>query len=171
MQRNLPSNAGVVCLRFEGAVDPVVVQVALLHLERASFRKVADRLAQKRIFRVATELLQNMLHHALPAAVCTFTVHMAPDRWTLWACNPASQASGDLLTARWAELNAASEVELRVRERDALSLEVRSDHGGGGLGLFEILRRADGGVFYDCLSCDNGTAAVEFTAHILIPHE
>jgi alkaline phosphatase D len=52
-----------------------------------------------------------------------------------------------------------------------LADEMRSEHGGGGLGLFEILRRADGGVQFECLSFDNGTAAVEFTAHILIPHE
>jgi hypothetical protein len=135
-------------------MDPVLVQVVLVHLERTSFRKVADRLAQKRIFRVATELLQNMLHHALPAAECVFTVEVRADRWTLVARNPLSVETGDKLAARWEELTSAP-----------------YEHGGGGLGLYEILRRADGGVNCECLSFDNGTAAVEFTAHILIPHE
>jgi hypothetical protein len=152
-------------------MDPVLVQVVLVHLERTSFRKVADRLAQKRIFRVATELLQNMLHHALPATSCVFTVEVRRDRWTLVARNPLSVETGEKLAARWEELTSAPYEALRERERDALAEEVRSEHGGGGLGLYEILRRADGGVNCECLSFDNGTAAVEFTAHILIPHE
>jgi len=171
MQRDQATASGVEWLRFEGTVDPAVVQVALVHLERTTFRKVADRLAQKRIFRVATELLQNMLHHGLPQGTCTFSVHGTQERWVLKASNPVLPPSGAHLTARWDALIAEPEGALRARERDALSVEVRSEHGGGGLGLYEILRRADGGVFYDCLSFDNGTAVVEFTAHILTPHE
>lgn len=158
-------------MRLQGAMDPALVHLALFHLERTSFRKVGDRLAQKRIFRVATELLQNMVHHGLPSGECTFRVHMEKDRWTLIARNPVLPSTGEWLTTRWSQMASDSEHALRVRERDALAEEVRSNHGGGGLGLFEILRRADGGVIYNCLSFDDGTTAVEFTAHILIPHE
>jgi hypothetical protein len=152
-------------------MDPTLVHVALVHVERLSFRKVGDRLAQKRVFRVATELLQNMLHHGLPASECTFEVRAVQGKWTLVARNPVPPETSAWLQARWEELQAHPESELRLRERDALAENVRSVHGGGGLGLFEILRRADGGVQLDCLSFGNGTAAVEFTAHILIPHE
>jgi hypothetical protein len=152
-------------------MDAALVHVVLVHIERSSFRKVADRLAQKRVFRVATELLQNMLHHALPGSECTFEVRVDPGSWKLTARNPTSPETSVWLRERWETLHAQPEGELRDREREALAEEVRSTHGGGGLGLFEILRRSDGGVQMECLSFGNGTAAVEFTAHILIPHE
>ena len=165
-----PLNAGKL-LQFQGAIDPALVHVVLVHVERASYRKVGDRLAQKRVFRVATELLQNMLHHALPGSECAFEVIAGRGMWTFVARNPVSPAASSELRARWDELRTTPEVDLRQRERESLADEMRSEHGGGGLGLFEILRRADGGVQFECLSFDNGTAAVEFTAHILIPHE
>jgi hypothetical protein len=87
------------------------------------------------------------------------------------ARNPVLPETSTWLETRWNELLNFPHSDLRDRERETLADDVRSDHGGGGLGLFEILRRADGGVHLDCLSCGNGTAAVEFTAHILIPHE
>lgn len=108
----------------------------------------AQSLQKKRMIRVAVELLQNMHHHAVPnASLPRFTVYSTEsETWRIEASNAINPTHVIALQKTWETLKSKCKNELRAMQREKLAGESRSDHGGGGVGLNEILRKAAGRV-------------------------
>lgn len=108
----------------------------------------AQSLQKKRMIRVAVELLQNMHHHAVPnASLPRFTVYSTEsETWRIEASNAINPTHVIALQKAWETLKSKCKNELRAMQREKLAGESRSDHGGGGVGLNEILRKAAGRV-------------------------
>ena len=69
------------------------------------------------------------------------------------------------LQQTWETLKSKCQNELRSMQREKLAGDARSEHGGGGVGLNEILRKADGRVDMN-IENQAGIARVTFSAEI-----
>jgi hypothetical protein len=106
----------------------------------------AGVLQRKRIIHIAIELLQNLHHHAgEPVEGITFRIDaFTSGIWRLRTKNRISQHDAMILQDRWEQLKKLETADLRQAQRDQVAQEERSSHGGGGIGLNDILRKADG---------------------------
>ena len=128
----------------------------------------AQSLQKKRMIRVAVELLQNMHHHAIPnASLPRFTVYSTEsETWRIEASNAIHPTHVIALQKAWETLKSKCKNELRAMQREKLAGESRSDHGGGGVGLNEILRKAAGRVEMN-IENQAEVTRVTFSAEIL----
>ena len=129
----------------------------------------AGMLQRKRIIHIAIELLQNLHHHAVkPVEGTTFMIEESkPGIWRLKTKNRISEHDASVLQDRWAQLKNLGAADLRQAQRDQVALEERSSHGGGGIGLNDILRKADGQAEMQ-ISEEGKHVFVTFTAELPI---
>ena len=113
------------------------------------------------------ELLQNMHHHAIPdPSHPRFTIYSTASKsWRIEASNAIDATHATDLQETWETLKSKCKHELRAMQRDKLAGESRSDHGGGGVGLNEILRKAAGRVDMN-IENQAEVARVTFSAEI-----
>jgi len=127
----------------------------------------AQPLQKKRAISVTVELLQNMHHHAIShASPPRFTVYSTDsDTWRIEASNAVNPNHVQALKESWESLKSKCKNELRSLQREKLAGESRSDHGGGGVGLNEILRKTAGHVDMN-IENQAEVARVTFSAEI-----
>lgn len=152
--------------QFAGKVTEAVSEVLLSALESRVVALNVPRLTGKRILRIAIEMLHNLHHHAPEAHVCGFRVHSSPQGWWIASRNEVDDATQLALVARHAELKALKPEDLRDYQRDVLNADGRSAHGGGGVGLIEIMRRSERNLALNTHPLTGGKWIVELTAYI-----
>ena len=132
--------------QWNGAVHDESTRFVIHWMEERLEALNSSTLQRKRIVRVAIEMLQNLHHHAVePKAEVTFAVHeQSNSHWILFSknCIPLDQCSA--LNQRWESLKALCNQELRKQQRNQIASDDRSLHGGGGVGLNEIIRKSEG---------------------------
>jgi len=133
-------------LQWNGAIQDHTTNFLMRWMESRLDQIGAQSLQKKRMIRVTVELLQNMHHHAIPhASLPRFTVYSTDsESWRIEASNAIDPTHVTALQDAWETLKSKCKYELRAMQRDKLARESRSDHGGGGVGLNEILRKAGG---------------------------
>lgn len=133
---------------WSGAVHDQTTRFIIEWMENRLDQLTSPALPKKRAVRVAVELLQNMHHHACPGSQqAVFEIHsIADDVWRLSTTNALTREKALALSETWTDLKAMCLEQLRTVQREKIAKDQRSEHGGGGVGLNEILRKADGHV-------------------------
>ena len=140
--------AGVVEFHWSGAVHDHTTRFIIEWMENRLGQLASPALQKKRAVRVAVELLQNMHHHACPSNEQPYFEirRSAAGMWKLSTSNALPQNKAHALSEAWNDLKAMCLHQLRSEQREKIAKDARSEHGGGGVGLNEILRKADGQV-------------------------
>ena len=154
-------------LQWSGAIQDHTTDFLMRWMESRLDQIGAQSLQKKRMIRVAVELLQNMHHHAIPhSSLPRFAVYSTESAsWRIEASNAVDPTHVTALKESWEELKSKCKNELRAMQRDKLAGESRSEHGGGGVGLNEILRKAAGHVDMN-IENQAEVARVTFSAEI-----
>ena len=154
-------------LQWNGAIQDHTTDFLMRWMESRLNQIGAQSLQKKRMIRVAVELLQNMHHHAIPdPSHPRFTIYSIQSKsWRIEASNAIDATHATDLQETWETLKSKCKHELRAMQRDKLAGESRSDHGGGGVGLNEILRKAAGRVDMN-IENQAEVARVTFSAEI-----
>ncbi|HBP44629.1 MAG TPA: hypothetical protein DD635_01910 [Flavobacteriales bacterium] len=157
-----PTKQVAVELQWKGTITNCTTDFVMQWMETRLDTIGAHSLQKKRIIRVAIELLQNMYHHALPNGhQPEFIIYTtSSSSWQIEACNAIDQNKLKDLEQTWESLKTKHQSQLRSMQREKLAGASRSNHGGGGVGLNEILRKANGQVD---LSVENKAEAVLIT--------
>ena len=154
-------------LQWSGAIQNQTTDFLMQWMETRLDQVGAQSLQKKRLIRVAIELLQNMHHHAIshdpqPEFAIYATASAA---WRIETSNAIDSRSAAELQQTWETLKSKCQNELRSMQREKLAGDARSEHGGGGVGLNEILRKANGRVDMN-IENQAGIARVTFSAEI-----
>lgn len=143
----MPDSEGTVEAYWNGKVDDHAIEHLLEWLEERLTTLNTPKLQHKRIIRVAVELLQNLHHHACGDSSLTYFRALKQGvLWTLQTQNEISNTQSTILQERMNLLTAMSTDRIRTEQLDLLSSGNRSNHGGGGVGLHEIIRKSNGQV-------------------------
>jgi hypothetical protein len=154
-------------LQWLGPIGESSIQYILQWLEARLQHTTCQPLQKKRLIRLVVELLQNLHHHAHSDSKHTrFHMVSSEDVWSVAAENELTRTQQENLTQRWSQLMLLSPEEWRITQREKLASGHRSSHGGGGIGLNEILRKAEGRVEMKFSAIDSTTTVVQFVAHI-----
>lgn len=138
---------GLACeLEWIGEVQDQSTKFLVHWMEDRLEQLQAGALQRKRLIRVAIEMLQNLHHHAQqPVEGKSFAIYSnGSTAWTLQTRNRILPEQQGPLDARWNELKSMCQNSLRRAQRIRVAQEARSDHGGGGVGLNDMLRKSDG---------------------------
>lgn len=156
-------------LEWNGPIKVQTTHFIMEWMENRLDQLDSPGLLKKRMVRVAVELLQNMHHHAaIGQESAKFEVRSVNGtHWLLVSKNALSSDKAEALRQTWQDLKAMCSEELRTMQRDKIAGEQRSAHGGGGVGLNEILRKAAGHVTME-INHQANDAYVTFTAEIPI---
>jgi hypothetical protein len=157
---------------WSGSPDAEVISFGWVALERDLRRKLkrdpesktAGKTTGKRVIKVLVEMGQNLIHHA--KGNVRIAVGRTETAWWIGTHNIIDEATRDLLIARWEPLRSMSDEALRTALREALASTTRSAHGGGGVGLLEIMRRSGGTLLLNCLPCTEKSWHLVCTAQI-----
>lgn len=166
----IPAHGTIEC-QFSGRVDESVSDVLVLAVEQRVQALNQAHFRPKRVVRVAIELLQNLHHHAPADGVSGFRVVSTETGWWVASRNEVSEAGKLNLEERYTELKGLNMEQLRERQREVLNAPERSAHGGGGVGLIEIMRRTDRNLAIAFKPAAPGRWIFELTAHIAAEHD
>ena len=101
----------------------------------------------KKIFKVAVELIQNLIHHSSTAdSLFVFSKSESDNRFSLCTTNLVDTKQSDELVSALCAINAISENELRSLKKSVMISDCRSEHGGGGMGLLELAKLSNGNI-------------------------
>tara|TARA_Y100000385_G_scaffold228265_1_gene239407 strand:- start:591 stop:1160 length:570 start_codon:yes stop_codon:yes gene_type:complete len=147
--------------RWNGKVQESTTTYILDWIEQRLRRLDSEALQKKRILRVAIEMLQNLHHHAkAPHDQIVFEV--VTDRKSAWwirSENPISKQQMEYLQSTLNELSSIHPNELRTMQRDKIAHQERSEHGGGGVGLNELIRKSLGQIYVEFINCNKNKNA------------
>lgn len=142
--------------RWNGKVQESTTAYILNWIEQRLEGLDSEALQKKRILRVAIEMLQNLHHHAqAPHDQIVFEV--VTDRESAWwirSENAISRQQMDYLQSTLHELSSIHPDELRTMQRDKIAHQGRSEHGGGGVGLNELIRKSLGQIYVEFINCN-----------------
>jgi len=170
MSEGISGNNGTTAeFQWTGPVHDSSTRFIVHWLEDRLGQLNAGVLQRKRIIHIAIELLQNLHHHAAePVDGATFQIEEStPGIWQLRTRNRISRNDAHVLQDRWEQLKNLGTADLRQAQRDQVAQEERSSHGGGGIGLNDILRKADGRAEMQ-ISQEEQHVFVTFTAELPI---
>lgn len=154
-------------LQWLGPIGEHSIRYILRWIESRLEDTNCQSLQKKRLIRVIIELLQNLHHHGHEDPTFTrFQIVSNAGAWSVFSQNAVTSMQQENLEKRWNHLMTLSAEEWRLLQREKLASGHRSLHGGGGIGLNEILRKADGHVEMTFASVDTSTPVVRFVAHI-----
>jgi hypothetical protein len=101
----------------------------------------------KKIFKVAVELIQNLIHHASSSdSSFVFSKSDSENRFSLSSTNLVDTVQSDELVAALCAIKSISDDELRLLKKSVMENENRSEHGGGGMGLLELAKLSNGNI-------------------------
>ena len=166
----IPASGTIEC-QFSGCVDEVVSDVLVQAVEHRVEALGRAHAKPKRVVRVSIELLQNLHHHAPADGVCGFRVVSTRQGWWVASRNEVTDEGKRNLEARYGELKGLDMEALRARQREVLNAPERSAHGGGGVGLIEIMRRTNRNLALTFIPAAPGRWIFELTAHIAADHD
>ena len=101
----------------------------------------------KKIFKVAVELIQNLIHHSSTSDTSfVFSKSESENRFSLISTNLVNTKQSDELVSALCAIKTISDDELRLLKKSVMENDHRSDHGGGGMGLLELAKLSNGNI-------------------------
>tara|TARA_B100000768_G_scaffold144098_1_gene136509 strand:- start:16857 stop:17420 length:564 start_codon:yes stop_codon:yes gene_type:complete len=149
---------------WRGNVQESTTAFVLEWMEHRLNELKAESLQKKRILRVAIEILQNLHHHAQsPHESISFeVVTNHSSTWWIRSENAITSEQESYLQQTLNALSAAHPDLLRTMQRDKIAHQERSEHGGGGVGLNELIRKSLGQVYVEFTSYNDFERRVVF---------
>jgi len=154
---------------FQGKFTSVKTEAHLRELERKLDLSGFSRAIKKRVYSLAVEMIQNIVHHGLscPNEVdSSFAVVSQYDSIHLISQNFVFVSDSGKLQSAIDTINAMTDAELRKYHVELLCDNDFSIKGGAGLGLVTLARKSDGKIDYH-LECINPTTST-LSLHIMI---
>ena len=164
-----PASTGCVLeFSWKGPVQESTTKCLMNWIEHRLQQLDADPLLQKRIIRVCIELMQNLHHHAIlnPQSSRFNVFTSTKNTWYIQTRNDVTWAEEESLKLNWNALKSIENEELRTLQRDKIAHLERSSHGGGGVGLNEIIRKSSGQVELEFITCSEQSSTAIFTAEL-----
>lgn len=148
-----------VVLSFKGDVTSELMSSILQIIEqRMDDMNEAPRL-RKKVYNVLVECLQNLYHHIdeVPSETAKngadrsaiFMVSLNPKGYSITTGNYILSDRKPRFEERLDRINSLDREELKQLYKDVLNSDVRSDKGGGGLGMIDIARKTGNKLNYD----------------------
>ena len=121
----------------------------------------------KKIFKVAVELIQNLIHHATSSnSSFVFSKSESENRFSLSSTNIVDTKQSDELVSALCAIKTISDDELRVLKKSVMENENRSNHGGGGMGLLELAKLSNGNIESELLPSHQDKLLFCLTVHL-----
>jgi len=120
----------------------------------------------KKIFRVAVELIQNLIHHSSSDSLFIFSKSETENRFSLCSTNLVDTKQSDKLVSALSAIKTISDDELRSLKKCVMDSENRSVHGGGGMGLLELAKLSNGNIESELLPSHNDKLLFCLSVHL-----
>ncbi|HOG19056.1 MAG TPA: SiaB family protein kinase [Salinivirgaceae bacterium] len=149
---------GEIVFSFQGEINSNDVTDILDSLEIKLGDINLDAKTKKRVFYVVVELVQNLYHHSCPiylnggtnkeVRLSSFVVAVNDDFLSIITGNFVNEKKISETARRIDSINSCTKEELKNHYKQVLTNQVFSDKGGGGLGMIDVARKADGKLKY-----------------------
>jgi hypothetical protein len=145
----LKLNENQVISAFKGKIGPEVLRSILRSTESRLVDVPETVPIRKKIFNILVELVQNLIKHVDAEAkgekaLSTLMVTRDAGGYLISTGNHIPRAMSEFVQERVEMLNSMSKDELRQYYRVNMERNEMSEKGGAGLGLIDIVRKADG---------------------------
>ncbi|MBV42864.1 MAG: hypothetical protein CL834_07510 [Crocinitomicaceae bacterium] len=150
--------------QWQGPIEECSTDHIIQWMENRLTEIDAGSLQKKRILRVAIEILQNLHHHAKsPKADVSFEiVSDHASHWWIRSENPVSRQQENYIKETLKALSDSDPNQLRAIQRNKIAYEARSEHGGAGVGLNEMIRKSLGQVYVEFTNVNSSQRHVIF---------
>ncbi|HPW65911.1 MAG TPA: SiaB family protein kinase [Salinivirgaceae bacterium] len=169
---------GEVVFSFQGEINSDDVTDILDTLEIKLDNINLDTKTRKRVFYVVVELVQNLFHHSCPiylngnrdkeVRLSSFVVALSGNFLSIITGNFVNEKKINEIARRIDNINSYTKEELKNHYKQVLTNQVFSDKGGGGLGMIDVARKADGKFKYGFESYKNNMVFFQLQVNINI---
>lgn len=166
--QNIVGQGDTVILAYKGMFKNQTSFHILNWIERyLSSNSTVTRPESKKIFRVAVELIQNLIHHSSKSvASFVFIKSESNDCFTLSTSNLVDTNQANGLVSALNSMNTITEDKLRALKKRVMTSDVRSEHGGGGMGLLELAKLSNGSIESELLPSRNDMLLFCLSVHV-----
>lgn len=141
---------GSIILSYKGNVTSELLTSVLQIMESKMERLNEPVRLKKKVYNVMVEALQNLYHHldrgqkngADPFSTVMFIIGKVQDEYSILTGNFINEEKKNLLKTKLDYINSLDEAELKEFYKNVLNNGIRSEKGGGGLGMIDIARKS-----------------------------
>ncbi|MCS6822399.1 MAG: SiaB family protein kinase [Microscillaceae bacterium] len=152
-----------ILLSHNGAIDGDLIDLLVqLADKRLAKSKVKNKI-RKKVVNILVECLQNSFHYSVDNEEHTavvespfLVIQQNSENFTIFTGNYVTKAQADYLKKKLEDISRMTEAELNETYIKALNKEELPTHGGAGVGLIDIARRAKNQIHYKFTESDNG---------------
>ncbi len=167
---------GEVLFSFQGELSSSQVTELLEVIEKRLDSVDAENKVKKRVYYVAVESIQNLFHHAISVhmngdinreiRLCAIVLSKSSDFFSITTGNFVYQEKISEIARHIDDINRFSKEELKDYYKQILTNQEFSDKGGGGLGMIDIARKAEGKFQYQFENYKNNTVFFKLQINI-----
>jgi hypothetical protein len=167
---------GEVVFSFQGELSASQITELLEVIERKLDTIEIDNKIRKRIYYVAVESIQNLFHHAIPihmngdvnrdVRLCSIVLSKSNDFFSIITGNFVNEEKINEIANHLDDINKFSKEELKDYYKQILTNQEFSEKGGGGLGMIDIARKAEGKFSYQFQPYKNNVAFFKLQINI-----
>ena len=141
---------GSIILSYKGNVTSELLTSVLQIMESKMERLNEPVRLKKKVYNVMVEALQNLYHHldrgqnngTDPFSTVMFIIGKVQDEYSILTGNYINEEKKNLLKTKLDYINSLDEAELKEFYKNVLNNGIRSEKGGGGLGMIDIARKS-----------------------------
>ena len=141
---------GSIILSYKGNVTSELLTSVLQIMESKMERLNEPLRLKKKVYNIMVEALQNLYHHMdkknyedhSPFSTVMFIIGKIEDRYCILTGNFIDGEKKDFLKEKLDYINSLDEMQLKEHYKDVLNNGIRSEKGGGGLGMIDIARKS-----------------------------
>lgn len=153
---------GSIILSYKGNVTSELLTSVLQIMESKMERLNEPVRLKKKVYNIMVEALQNLYHHLerdnsnshSPYSTVMFIIGKIQDEYSILTGNFINEEKMNLLKTRLDYINSLNEQELKEYYKNVLNNGIRSEKGGGGLGMIDIARKSGHKLEYNFKKTD-----------------
>lgn len=154
---------GSIILSYKGNVTSELLTSVLQIMESKMERLNEPVRLKKKVYNIMVEALQNLYHHLdkriyedhSPFSTVMFIIGKVEDQYCILTGNFINEEKMGILKEKLDYINSMNEGELKEYYKDVLNNGIRSEKGGGGLGMIDIARKSGHKLEYNFEKVDN----------------